>query len=162
MKTAKCLVDIEHNLDWLTAGDFSFAFESLHSPARASERAKIETLKAELAQRNDDIAILNKTTKKHTYAQQIDEATKTLTSLSPEYFKLENDHNELKKTLFTVQQSSQHLTAENAALQAQLEMPKIVVTIISSDVYEQVRAILFHQMNDCCTPATIAYSSVRT
>lgn len=48
-----------------------------------------------------------------------------VTPLSPEYLKLENDHNELKKSLFESQQSLRRCTDERDSLQSQLETPKI-------------------------------------
>ena len=48
-----------------------------------------------------------------------------ITPLSPEYLKLENDHNELKKSLFESQQSLRRCTDERDSLRSQLETPKI-------------------------------------
>ena len=48
-----------------------------------------------------------------------------ITPLSPEYLKLENDHNELKMNLVQSEQSLQRCTDECASLRSQLETPKI-------------------------------------
>lgn len=48
-----------------------------------------------------------------------------ITPLSLEYLKLENDHNELKKTLFASQQSLERCTEERDSLRSKLETPKI-------------------------------------
>ena len=46
-------------------------------------------------------------------------------TLSPEYLKLENDHNELKKILVQSEQSLQRCTDECASLRSQLETPRM-------------------------------------
>lgn len=62
-----------------------------------------------------------------------------LTPLSPEYLKIENDNNELKKRLFEAQQGLQRSTEENASLRLQLESPKIVISIKGFEVVEETQ-----------------------
>jgi hypothetical protein len=60
-----------------------------------------------------------------------------ITPLSPEFLKLENDHNELKKRLFEAQQRLQRSTDECASLRSQLDIPKLLISIKRFEVIEE-------------------------
>jgi hypothetical protein len=70
-------------------------------------------------------------------SETITELRSGITPLSPEYLKLENDHNELKKKLFAAQQAQ--LIAEQRLEEAskQLETPKITVSVVGFEAYEE-------------------------
>jgi hypothetical protein len=61
-----------------------------------------------------------------------------LTPLSPEYLALEKERDDAKKLHFQAQQSLAHATRELEDARQQLETPKIVVSVASFEVFEEV------------------------
>lgn len=113
LTTSKCLVRTDARTDWLTAGDFSSAFEApIHAPAFDPHTPVFDPL-------------------------ALEPPTTGLTPIPKELYDLQEANNELKKRSFSAEQSLFITKQELEEARKQLATPKLVISIIDFRMTEE-------------------------
>ena len=74
-----------------------------------------------------------------------------ITPVSPEYLRLDNDHNELKKKLVIAQQEQQRAAQELDEAHKQLEVPKLTLSVVAFEAYEEKSTQTYLKFSDQAT-----------